>query len=185
MAIKQFTLNTEPHLAQIGEHELYFQPEVYGDEFMDAYNRLAEAQRSLASADVSEMSGEELRVMYQEMRTFLARLMTEESAARFCRFEVVPLSGAERLGPYLTREEADEAALEVASGATVEDKSLRFPDRILVQIMEWVQELYGGKVGGDSRPTGSSSGSSRPSSTGGTRGKGSSPSRASTRAAGR
>lgn len=185
MASKTFTLNTEPHLAEIGEHKLYFLPEVYGDEFLDAYNRLVEAQKGLAGSDPSETSTDELRLMYQEMRTFLARLMADESARTFCRFEVVPLSGGEHLGPYLSREEADEAALEVAGGATVEDRSLRLPDRILVQIMEWVVELYGGKTGGDSRPTGSSSASPRPSSRAGTPGKGSSPSRVSTRAAGR
>lgn len=185
MATKSFTLNEEPHLAKIGEHELYFLPEVYGDQFLDAYNRLVEAQKGVADSDLSKMSGEELRVMYQEMRTFLSRLMTDESAARFCRFDVVDAASGESLGSFLTREEADEAALEVAGATTVEDKSLRFPDRILVQIMEWVVELYGGKLGGDSRPTGSSSASPRPSSRAGTPGKGSSPSRASTRAAGR
>lgn len=177
---KTITLNTEPHEATVGPHTLLFQPEMYGDEFLDAYGRLQEVQKTLDSSDGAAMSGDRLRSLYGEMRTFLARLMTEESGAMFSRFEVITPDEVTQ-SVHLAREDAEEAALEHAGGATVVDKSLRLPDRVLVELMEWVVELYGG----GNRPTGSSNGSAPASSRAGTAGKGPSPSRASTRAAGR
>ncbi|MFI9569765.1 hypothetical protein [Streptomyces rishiriensis] len=44
MATRNFALNTEPHIAEIGAIRLEFQPEVFGDEFMDAYVELRDAQ---------------------------------------------------------------------------------------------------------------------------------------------
>lgn len=50
---------------------------------------------------------------------------------------------------------------------------LELPTRILVQLVEWLAELYGsgagGEAGGQGRPTGRSSGSARPQRTPGTR----------------
>ncbi|WP_224281768.1 hypothetical protein [Streptomyces sp. LS1784] len=37
---RTFTINTEPHVAEIGDVELLFRPEVMGDEFPDAYTKL-------------------------------------------------------------------------------------------------------------------------------------------------
>lgn len=177
---KLITLNTEPHEAEVGPHRLYFVPEMYGDEFLDAYGRLQEVQKALGD-DAATMTGDQLRSLYGEMKTFLARLMTKECAEEFSRFEVV--AGGQTIGAYLSREDAEEAAAGYeADGATVVDKSVRLPDRVLVELMEWVVELYGG---GGSRPTGSSNGSAPASSRAGTGGKGPSSSRASTRAAGR
>lgn len=181
---KIITLNTEPHEAEVGPYKLYFQPEMYGDEFLDAYGRLQEVQKTLEGGDDSAtMSGDQVRSLYGEMKTFLARLMTEESAAEFSRFEVV-VDGA-TVGVHIAREDAEAAAADDFNGATVVDKSIRLPDRVLVKLMEWVVELYGGLEGGGNRPTGSSKGSAPASSKAGAGGKGPSPSRASIRAAGR
>lgn len=179
---KTITLNTEPHEAVVGPHTLLFQPEMYGDEFLDAFSRLQDVQKKLG--DVSELSGESVRGLYAEMRFFLARLMVPDSAAEFSRHEVTALDGTVH-SVHIDREEAESAALEHADGATVEDKSVRLPDRVLVELMEWVVQLYGGGGGGGSRPTGSSNASAPASSRGGTPGKGPSSSRASIRASGR
>lgn len=180
---KTIKLNTEPHEAEVGPHTLLFQPEVYGDDFLDNYSQLQELQKKFGNADLNEVTGAELRGLYTEMRAFLGRLMIPESAELFNRFEVV--AGGETIGAYTVREDADAAALDVAGGATVVDKSIRLPDRVLVELMEWVVELYGSGEGSGSRPTGSSNGSARASLRGGTPGKGASRSKVSTRAAGR
>lgn len=57
----------------------------------------------------------------------------------------------------------------------------RIPDRVLVELLEWVGEVYGGSK----RPPTLSTASSAPSSKGGKAGTAASRSRASTRAAGR
>lgn len=176
---KTITLNTEPHEAEIGEHTLLFQPEMYGDEFLDAFGRLQDVQKTLG--DVSQLSGDRIRSLYAEMRCFLARLMVPATAEIFSRHEVTAADGTV-ISVHIDRDEAEAAALEHADGATVEDKSIRLPDRVLVELMEWVVELYGG---GGSRPTGSSNGSAGASSKAGTPGRGPSSSRASIRASGR
>ncbi|MCL7377006.1 hypothetical protein [Streptomyces sp. 35G-GA-8] len=47
MAKKQFTLNTAPHEAEIGDTTFVFQAEVLGDEFLDRYEQFQEANRRL------------------------------------------------------------------------------------------------------------------------------------------
>lgn len=182
MAIKQITLNTEPHVAEVGPHRLLFAPEVYGDQFLDAYASLQEVQKEVGDGDLSKLSGDKLRGLYGELRGFLARLMTPEGAAEFNRFEVINGRDGQVLADFRTREEAEDHADKLEFDAGVEDKSIRLPDRVLVELMEWVVDLYGG---GGSRPTGSSNASARASSKAGTRGKAASRSRASTPAAGR
>lgn len=179
MARKQFSLNTQPHVAELGDVELLFIPEVLGDEFLDGYGKLTEAQAKVSGADdLSKASPEELRALYGAMRAFLVGLMTPESAARFARFEVI--KGGETIADFRSREEAEKHAADW-KGATVVDRSMRLPDRVLVELLEWTVELYGG---GEARPTGSSSGSSRASRRAGTAGKASSRSKGSTSTAG-
>ncbi|MFD3848195.1 hypothetical protein ACFWVB_20180 [Streptomyces microflavus] len=175
---KSITLSTEPHEAEIGPYRLFFQPEMYGDEFLDAYSQLQEVQRALSGGDVESMSTDQLRMLYSQMRRFLSRLMTEESAAEFLRFVVRDADGTV-LSVHTEREDAETEAARL-EGAGVADESIRLPDRVLVELLEWVVEVYGG----GNRPTGSSSGSAPASSRGGPAGKGRSPSRASTRAVG-
>lgn len=179
MAIKQISLNTEPHVAEVGPHRLLFQPEIFGDQFLDSFSRLQEVQKQFSGAELTAMSGDQVRILYQEMRAFLARLMTPESAEEFISFEVV--WGDDRSGPYSSREAAQQFADALGDDAKVVDRSILLPDRVLVELMEWVVELYGGA---GARPTGSSSGSARSSSKGGRAGKAASRSRASIPAAG-
>lgn len=182
MAKKSFALNTEPHVATVGDTDLLFKPEVMGDEFMDALGELKDAQRAASGVDLEDLQGldaDALRSASRGLRGFLAELMLPESAGLFTRVEVIA-DGAV-VATYQDREEAQERADGIA-GAKVVD-ALRLPDRILVQLMEWVIELYGG--GADERPPTSSSGSAPRSPRAGRRGMGVSPSKASTPAAGR
>jgi hypothetical protein len=176
---KTIAFNTEPHEITVGPYLLLFQPEMYGDEFLDAYGRLQDVQKTLGGGDAAELSATRIRELYGEMKIFLARLMTPESAAEFSRFEVLVDGGT--VSVHLTREEAEAAVEDAGTGAAVVDKGIALPGRILVELMETAVELYGG---GDSRPTGSSNGSAPASSRAGTGGKGRSSSRASIRASG-
>lgn len=179
---KQFTLATDPHVAAIGpDLKLHFVPEVIGDDFLDAYTGLQEIQKDGTSLeDLGNGDAKDLRRVYGTMRTFLAKLMLRESAEVFLRFEVI--RAGELVDHFRDRETAQALADELGGSARVEDKSLRLPDRILLELLEWVLELYGS---GGNRPTTSSKGSSRASSKAGTTGKGPSRSKGSTPTRGR
>ncbi|MFI9026298.1 hypothetical protein [Streptomyces sp. NPDC053560] len=176
---RTFTLNTEPHVATVGETQLLFQPEVMGDEFLDAYEALQESQKRLG-VDVNNLAAadpEALRAVVRALRLFLARLMLPESAETFARWEV--RKDGETVSAHGTPEKAEEAAAKVEG--TVKDVGMRLPDRVLVELLEWAVELYGG----GQRPTGLSNASAPASPPPGTRGRAVSPSKASTRARGR
>ncbi|UJV42993.1 hypothetical protein [Streptomyces sp. AMCC400023] len=177
MARKSFAMNREPHVADLGDGtELHFVPEVYGDRFLDAYGDLKEAQAALGAEDkeISELSGDRLRSLYGAIRTYLAKMMTDESAAIFNRYEV------SQAGTVVEVFQVEELALTccegLGGGARVIDKSLRLPDRVLIELMEWSLELYGG--GAKARPTGPSKGSSAGPKRTGTSGRASSRSKA-------
>ncbi|WP_030236752.1 hypothetical protein [Streptomyces sp. NRRL S-350] len=172
MATRTFALNTVPHVAEIGPHKLSFEPEVYGDEFLDAYEKLRNSQAELG-VDLNDLGNVEpakLRQVVGSLRVFLASLMLPESAAVFARWDVV--AGGVAVGSYSEPGLAAKAAAE-QEGATVKDESLRLPDRVLVELLEWAVELYGGGA----RPTGLSSGSAQASPSRGTRGRAALPSR--------
>lgn len=144
MATKKIALNIEPHVAEVGDHTLLFQPEVMGEEFIDAYAELQEVHRRL-SLDTDDLAGtdsEILREASAATRSFLARFMLPESAEEFT--------------------------------------GMRLPGRVHVELLEWVVELYGG-----GRPPTSSPASAPASPRAGTRGTGTSRSKASTRTRGR
>ncbi|MGW2100354.1 hypothetical protein ACWCPX_22150 [Streptomyces olivaceoviridis] len=178
---KTIALNTEPHVIEVGPHELELQPEVYGDEFVDAYMELQEAQKAkgVDLENLEEADPTTLRKTMRAVRVFLARQMLPESAEFFLRLDVV------RDGKVLESfQDEDQALAFVAEhpGARVQD-ALRLPVRAVAEMLEAVVELYG--AGSGNRPTGSSSGSAPRSRPGGTRGTGPSPSRASTPISGR
>ncbi|MGY3199700.1 hypothetical protein [Streptomyces sp. TE5632] len=182
MATRDFAVRTEPHVATLGDlGTLEFVPEVFGDEFLDGYQKVQDAQASLGGEEeLAKMDPGTLRKVYGGMREFLAGLMTPESAERFLRFEVV--KGGKVVAHFRTRVAAEEKAAELGGTAHARDASMRVPDRVLMDLMEWTTELYGG---GNDRPTTPSSGSSRASRKAGTPGKATSRSKGSTRTAGR
>lgn len=182
MAKKTFALNTEPHVATVGDTDLLFKPEVMGDEFMDALHDLQEAQKAASGVDLEDLQNldaDALRKTARALRGFLAELMLPESAALFTRVDVY--EDGKVAASYATREEADAHAAG-SPGAKAVD-AMPLPDRILVQLMEWVIEIYGG--GADERPPTSSSASATRSPKAGRRGTGVSASKGSTSARGR
>ncbi|TDC29496.1 hypothetical protein E1211_25905 [Micromonospora sp. 15K316] len=78
MARKSFTIRTEPHVAEVGDVELLFRPEVDGDEFLDGYVELQDAQKKLGGSE-KDLSPEALREATAAVRAFLARWMLPES----------------------------------------------------------------------------------------------------------
>ncbi|MFJ4627198.1 hypothetical protein [Streptomyces sp. NPDC088847] len=183
MARKKITLNTEPHVVEIGDTELEFLPEVMGDEFVEAFGELKEAQKAASGLDLDDLSTLDpslIRGAARGMRSFLARLMLPETAELFTRINVVDKAG-KVLDSFHDQDEA-KAYAEKRKGARTVD-AFPLPDRHMITIMEFVVELYG--AGADERPPTSSSASATPSRKGGRRGMGVSPSRVSTPASGR
>lgn len=165
MATKTFAFNTEPHVATVNGHDLLFQPEVLGDEFMDAFTELKEAQAAASGLDLDDLATldpAKVRGATRGLRRFVARLMLPESAQEFLTLEVLDKDGSV-LSTHQDWEEAQQAADQTA-GARVK-WAMPMPDRILVALMEWVTELYGG--GANARPTGRSGGSATASPRGG------------------
>lgn len=178
---KTFALNTEPHVATIGDTDLKFQAEVMSDDFMDAYTQLRETQKAAGGVDLDNLKSgdtDQLGKISRGMRSFLAQLMLPESAALFTRRDVT--QDGTVLASYACDEEAQTRAAKEGGRARVVDH-LRLPDRVLVELLEWAVELYSG----GSRPPTSSGGSATASPQAGRSGTVSSPSRASTRARGR
>lgn len=180
MATRQFSIRTEPHIAQVGDTELRFVPEVMGTEFLDEYERLRETQKR-AGVGLDEADPDELRRVTAALRRFLARFMLPESQEVFSRFAVV--EGGKEVAAYVTREEAEEHAAGLNArpgikGVTVRDDSMLLPDRILVAMLEWTAELYGSGSGAEGRPTGPSSASASRSPKAGRRGTATSRSKA-------
>lgn len=176
---KSFAINTEPHVADIGGNEFEFEAEIMGDEFMDAYAELREQQQAMGLdlANLADADPSALRHAMRAVRLFIARQMLPESAELFTRLDVV-VSG-KTIESFNDLTEAEQFA-EQHSGARVVD-AFRLPSRVLVELLEWVVELFGG----GSRPTTSSSASATASRKAGTPGSDNSPSRASTRTRGR
>jgi len=108
MADRKFAINTEPHKALIGNDTLWFQPEVVGAAFAQAYSGLKSAQKRVSAAG-EDVGAEELIVVNDAMREFLSGLMLPESAQLF--------------------------------------ETMELPDRILVELLQWTAELYGGGPG--------------------------------------
>lgn len=127
MAKKTFALNTDPHVATVGDTDLLFKPEVMGDEFMDYYGALKEtyAELGIDESDMSDLSTEQLKKSEAAVRTFVSSTMLEESVKIF--------------------------------------STMRLPTRVLLQLLDWVMEVYG-----DGRPPTSPSGSSKASAPPGT-----------------
>ncbi|MEV5677075.1 hypothetical protein [Streptomyces sp. NPDC052179] len=180
MATKSFAINRTPHVAEIGEElELRFQPEVMGDEFMDAYQQLrtAQQQSGVDLDDLTGVDGTDLRRVTRAVRVFLGGLMLPDSAELMLRLDV-EVDGAV-VESFQDLDAALARAGELEGGRVVD--GLRLPERVLMELVNWVIELYSG----GQRPPTSSTGSSTASRPPGTRGTGNSRSRESTRMNGR
>ncbi|MDP4512054.1 hypothetical protein [Nonomuraea turcica] len=180
VARQKFALNTEPHVAEIGDNIiLEFRPEVMGDEFLEAWEALQETYRTLGvdQASVSNSSAETLKTAGTAVRRFLAGFMLPESAKLYAWWEVRDKAGKVVFDSGDPEEAAAQA--KTVKGTTVVDVGLRLPDRVHLELMSWITEVYG------QRPTTSSSGSAAPLPPHGTKSTASSRSKASTPARGR
>lgn len=165
MATKSFAINTEPHVADVGGTQLLFQPEVVGAEFAQAYAELREVQKSVKGNKASstkhakddDTSPETLLKLNHAMRSFLSGFMLPESAEIFSRHE---LTHKGEVQVFTSAEQAAAVAEELGVTNTLVDKSMRLPDRILVQLMEWVAELYGSADSGKTDAPGGQSSAS-------------------------
>jgi hypothetical protein len=122
MAVRQFAINTDPHVFQVGDTKLLLEPEVEGAVFAQAYAELREVQGKVKGAkvvaakgghkpkgggkdDADDMDPAVLIQLNTAMRSFLRGFMLPDSVAVF--------------------------------------DGMRLPDRVLVEMMEAVAELYG------------------------------------------
>lgn len=123
-----FEIRTEPHTARIGGAALLFQPEVIGSEFMTAYAKLREAQRKVTGSKGN--SSKPARAEDTSPET-----LAEVTAAMhsFIRGLLLP----ESVPAY---------------------DALRLPDRVLIELIEWTAELYGGGTGKSPAAGGTSTG---------------------------
>ncbi|MFI7467404.1 hypothetical protein [Nonomuraea sp. NPDC049646] len=180
MAKQKFAINTEPHVAEIGDDiELLFKPETMGDEFLDAWHSLQETYRGLGidPANIKDSPADVLRIAGTAVRRFIAGFMLPDSARLYAWWEVQDKTGK----VVFDTGDPDEAAThaEKLKGATVVDVGLKLPERIHIQLMQWLMEVYG------QRPTMPSPASATPSPPPGPPGTVTSRSGASTRARGR
>lgn len=113
MATKSFAINTEPHIADVGGTQLRFQAEVIGAEFAQAYAELRTVQQRVKGNKASSTKHAKDADLDPDVLVDL-----HNSMRKFVRGFLLP-----------------------ESHDTFD--SLRLPDRILVQLMEWVAELYG------------------------------------------
>lgn len=117
---RTFEIRTEPHEAVIGSDKLLFEPEVIGSEFAQAYEALKIVQKKVNDAKGSKASS----TKPAKADSLDASVLSELSAAM-----------RDFVSKFL-----------LAESRPVFD-GLRLPDRVLVQLMEYVAELYGGGSG--------------------------------------
>ncbi|WSI82868.1 hypothetical protein OG557_01780 [Streptomyces anulatus] len=123
MATKTFAINKAPHVAEIGDDlKLEFQAEVMGDDFMDAYQQLRDAQRKsgVDLDDLEGVDGTDLRKVTRAVRVFLGQLMLPDSAALTLRLDVVAdgevMESLQDLDAALARAEQHSTAKSLSSG---------------------------------------------------------------------
>jgi hypothetical protein len=121
MATKSFALNEDPHTATVGRTELLFVPETTGPEFAEAYDALRDVQIKVKNARGAKGSSTK-----------------PGKPDDLGKDTLIELSDAMRT--FITRFLLDDEQRETFAG-------MRLPDRVLVQMMEWVAELYGSGSG--------------------------------------
>lgn len=131
MAERVFEVRTKPHTARIGDQTFLFQPEAEGAEFVKAYTELQDVQAEVA----------------RKLKPAKA------SSSKHAKQAETDLSIVADL---------DRAMREFLSGLMLEESreafaATRIPQRVLVEMIEWTAELYGGGSGNQDAATGTSS----------------------------
>lgn len=121
MAVRQFTINQTPHEFQVGDVSLFLEPEVEGAVFAEAYAQLREVQADAKRVQKSAKASS-----------------TKHKAAD---------ADADGMDPQ-TLVKLNKAMRDFLRGFMLPDSAavfdgMRLPDRVLVQMMEAVAELYG------------------------------------------
>lgn len=146
MAEKSFSIQTEPHLAKIGDVTLSFVPEANGSELIQNYSKLRKIQQSV---NLEENPEDALKVI-RAAREFLGSLMLPESQELFTTLDVVADDG-KILASFRSMERAEAEAARYVEAKIVDRFPL--PQRVMTKLTEWALEV----LGGGARPTGSSS----------------------------
>lgn len=120
MAEKTFVINEDPHVANVGQHRLLFVPEVAGAAFAEGYAALVEVQQKVSAGKAAKSSS----TKHAKAENFDPKLLTELN------------DGMRNFLSGLMLPESQELFA-----------TLMLPDRILVSLLEWVAELYGGGTG--------------------------------------
>lgn len=84
---QRFSINTEPHVAEIGDDEYHFKPEVYTDELLDAWAELRALEAAQAAGatkdDDPKVIAERIRKSGAALKDFLAEMLMEDSVEKF------------------------------------------------------------------------------------------------------
>lgn len=128
MASRTFTIRTEPHEAHVGPKTLLFVPEADGAEFVAAYDQLTEMQKRL-----------------------VGRKATSNKAAKPADTSPEALKEVNAaMRSFIDRFLLDDSKPDFAE--------MKIPDRVLVQIIEFLAEVYGGGSGNPDEAGGTSTG---------------------------
>lgn len=125
---RSFVVRTKPHKANIGDTTLLLLPEVVGAEFMTAYIKLRDAQKKVSGA-----KGNSVKAAKVEDTSPEALAEATKAMHSFIRGLLMPES------------------VPVFEG-------MRLPDRVLIELIEWAAELYGGGTGKSPEAGGTSTG---------------------------
>lgn len=127
MTTRTFTLNVDPHAAVIGDVTLWFQAEAVGTEFLDAYKDLRAVQQKVQGSKASSTKHAKAEDVSTETLAELHAAMRSF------------------VGTFLMPESRDAFT------------TLRLPDRVLLQLVEYMAELYGSGTGNPDADGGTSS----------------------------
>ena len=131
MAERVFTVRTEPHTARVGNDAFLFVPEAVGAEFVTAYNELQRIQVDVSNRMAPRKGSSSKHPKQAELDvTVVAEL---EAAMR----------------SFLTGLMLPESHDSFAAAP--------IPQRVLIELIEWTAELYGGGSGNQDAATGTSS----------------------------
>lgn len=121
MTERVFEIRTEPHRAVIGATTLLFEPEAYGSEFVAEYNKLREVQTRVG----------------RKAGGTKANSSKHAKEADISAEELAEVNQALRgfIARFLMPESLDVF------------HQMRVPDRILLKLVEFAAELYGGGSG--------------------------------------
>ncbi|MFI5800194.1 hypothetical protein [Streptomyces sp. NPDC051677] len=111
-----------------------------GDEFIDAYAELRDAQKAkgVDLDNLADADPKDVRRTARALRLFLVRQMLDESVDLFLLPNVV--KGDETLKTFHDLDQAEEHVAQ-HEGTRVVD-ALPLPTRVIVELLEWVVELH-------------------------------------------